>query len=378
MKASIRLGSIAGVEVGLHYSWFLVVVLVSWSLSVSFLPDRYPGWSEPTYWIAGVASALLLFVSVLVHEMAHSLVARARGFPVSGITLFVLGGVSNLKADARKASDEFVIATVGPLTSFVLAAVLWLVWLVVGDGKSPVDAILFYLAFINALLGAFNMLPAFPLDGGRVLRSAIWALTGSHTKATRISSLAGQIVGIGMMVLGVVQFLWGGSFISGIWLALLGWFLPERGWAHPDRGRRGGGRLRGQGEGRDGPRRPDHRPGGEHPRCGIRFASASWDEGAAGMRRRHGRRAAVADRREAAPARAVAAPNSAVGDECGAPGHSGARPGPGPRDGSASGQRDTPASRNRGWKAAGNDKQVSRHAVPLLRQGAGNLAQVRG
>jgi len=227
MKASIRLGSIAGVEVGLHYSWFLVIALLSWSLSASFLPDRYSGWGTSTYWITGIAAALLLFVSVLIHEMAHSLVARARGFPVSGITLFVLGGVSNLKADARKASDEFVIASVGPLTSFVLAGLLWLVWLVVGDGMSPIDAMLFYLAFINALLGAFNMLPAFPLDGGRVLRSAIWAFTGSHTKATRFASLAGQIVGIGMMVLGVVQFLWGGNLISGIWLALLGWFLQN-------------------------------------------------------------------------------------------------------------------------------------------------------
>ena len=227
MKASIKLGSIAGVEIGLHYSWFLIIALLSWSLSVGFLPDRYAGWATSTYWIAGIASALLLFVSVLIHEMAHSLVARARGFPVSGITLFVLGGVSNLKADARKASDEFVIATVGPLTSFLLAAVLWLVWLVVGDGRSPVDAILFYLAFINALLGAFNMLPAFPLDGGRVLRSAIWAFTGSHTRATRISSLAGQVVGIGMMVLGVVQFLWWDNLIGGMWLALLGWFLQN-------------------------------------------------------------------------------------------------------------------------------------------------------
>ena len=227
MKASIRLGSIAGVEVGLHYSWFLIIALLSWSLSVSFLPDRYAGWATSTYWITGIASALLLFVSVLIHEMAHSLVARARGFPVSGITLFVLGGVSNLKADARKASDEFVIATVGPLTSFVLAALLWLVWLVVGDGRSPIDAMFFYLAFINALLGAFNMLPAFPLDGGRVLRSAIWAVTGSHTRATRIASLAGQIVGIGMMVLGVVQFLWWDNLIGGIWLALLGWFLQN-------------------------------------------------------------------------------------------------------------------------------------------------------
>ena len=227
MRASIRLGRIAGIEVGLHYSWFLVFVLVSWSLGAGFLPDRYPGWAIVTYFATGAVSALLLFVSVLVHELAHSLVARARGFPVSGITLFILGGVSNLKADARRASDEFVIAIAGPLTSFALAGALGLAALVMGGGKSPFDAILFYLALINALLGAFNMLPAFPLDGGRVFRSVIWAVTGNHMRATRIASFGGQVVGIGMMVLGVVQFLWLGNFIGGVWFAFLGWFLQS-------------------------------------------------------------------------------------------------------------------------------------------------------
>ncbi len=227
MKASVRLGKIAGVEIGLHYSWFLVFVLVSWSLAVSFLPDRYPGWSAPTYWATGAVSALLLFVSVLTHEMSHSLVARARGFPVSGITLFILGGVSNLKADARKASDEFAIAIVGPLTSFALAGLLWLVSLALGDGNSPIHATLFYLVLMNALLGAFNMLPAFPLDGGRVLRSIIWAVTGSHLRATRIATFGGQVVGVGMMALGVVQVVWTGNFVGGVWLAFLGWFLQS-------------------------------------------------------------------------------------------------------------------------------------------------------
>ena len=210
MKASIRLGSIAGVEVGLHYSWFLIIALLSWSLSVEIPPGPVRRMGNVHVLDHGdCSSTLLLFVSVLVHEMAHSLVARARGFPVSGITLFVLGGVSNLKADARKASDEFVIATVGPLTSFALAALLWLVWLVVGDGRSPIDAMLFYLAFINALLGAFNMLPCLP--AGRGPRAPVGNLgrhRQPHAKATRFASLAGQIIGIGMMVLGVVQFLW--------------------------------------------------------------------------------------------------------------------------------------------------------------------------
>ena len=224
MKVQIRLGKIAGVEVDIHYSWFLVFVLVSWSLATGFLPDRYPGWTNIAYWVTGIIAVILLFASVLVHELAHSIVAKARGLPVSGITLFILGGVSNLKTDAQKASDEFVISIVGPGTSFLLAAFFWLLNLLLGEGDSQVNAIVFYMSIMNALLGAFNLIPAFPLDGGRVLRSAIWAFTGNHQKATRISTVGGQIVGIGMVVLGAIQAI-GGNFIGGIWLVFLGWFL---------------------------------------------------------------------------------------------------------------------------------------------------------
>lgn len=224
MKVQIRLGKIAGVEVDIHYSWFLVFVLVSWSLSTGFLPDRYPGWPGITYWVTGIIAVILLFVSVLIHELAHSIVAKARGLPVTGITLFILGGVSNLKTDAQKASDEFVISIVGPGTSFVLAACFWLLNLLLGEGDSQINAIVFYMSVMNALLGAFNLIPAFPLDGGRVLRSAIWAFTGSHLKATRISTVGGRVVGIGMVVLGAIQAI-GGNFIGGIWLVFLGWFL---------------------------------------------------------------------------------------------------------------------------------------------------------
>ena len=226
MRSSIRLGRIAGIEIGLHYSWFLVLALVSWSLASGWLPNAYPGWTTGAYWGTGVLAALLLFVSVLVHEMAHSLVARARGFDVGEITLFLLGGVSHLKADARRAVDELVIAAVGPLTSFVLAAFFWVLKLALGGGTSPINAIVYYLAFINALLGVFNLLPAFPLDGGRVLRSVIWAATGNHMRATRVATLGGQIVGFGLMVLGAYQFILGNQF-GGIWLAFIGWFLQS-------------------------------------------------------------------------------------------------------------------------------------------------------
>ena len=167
MKASIRLGKIAGVDIGIHYSWFAVLVLVSWSLAEGFLPNRYPGWSTGVYWATGFFAALLLFVSVLVHELAHSLVARARGVPVEGITLFLLGGVSNLRADARRAVDEFVISVVGPLTSFVLAGIFWAGAVALRHSETPAAAVVWYLALINLILALFNLLPAFPLDGGR-------------------------------------------------------------------------------------------------------------------------------------------------------------------------------------------------------------------
>ncbi len=224
MKASIRLGSIAGIEVGIHYSLFVVLALVSWSLASGFLPDEYPGWATVTYWSTGLVCALMLFVSVLAHELAHSLVAKARGFRVQGITLFILGGVSNLKADAGKAVDEFVIAVVGPLASLALSAVLWIAVISLQDNSTPIAAVVWYLALLNLLLAVFNMLPAYPLDGGRVLRSVVWAITGSLSKATTIASRGGQIVGIGLMGLGALE-VFQGFVLQGLWFALIGWFL---------------------------------------------------------------------------------------------------------------------------------------------------------
>ena len=241
MRPSLRLGKIAGVEIGVHYSWFAVLALVSWSLADGLLPEYFPGWAVGTYWVTGILAAFMLFGSVLVHELAHSLVAQARGFTVEGITLFFLGGASNVKADAKQARDEFFIAIVGPLTSLVLSGIFGIgllvfmtsdvrdaasVWyLAMFDlGNTPAAAVVWYLAFINLLLAAFNLLPAFPLDGGRVLRSIIWATTGSHSKATRVAAFGGQAFGIALMGLGAFQFLVG-NFLGGLWFALIGWFL---------------------------------------------------------------------------------------------------------------------------------------------------------
>ena len=224
MKSTIRLGKVFGVPIGLHYSWFLVLAFFSWSLGNSFLPSRYPGWADTTYWTTGFVTALLLFVSVLLHELAHSLVARARGFPVEGITLFLLGGVTQLGAEARRARDEFVIAVVGPLTSLLIFAVLLGVDQAIQARATPTAAVVFWLWRINLVLALFNLLPAFPMDGGRLLHSVVWGATGSMARATRVASRGGQFVGLLLIALGLFEGL-RGSWPAGTWFALIGLFI---------------------------------------------------------------------------------------------------------------------------------------------------------
>ena len=236
MKPSIRLGKILGIEVGVHYSLLLVLLYFSWSLANGFLPGLNPFWSTATYWAVGFTAALLLFASVLVHELAHSVVARASGFQVEGITLFLLGGVSSFKAEDKGPRHEFVISAVGPAASLALAALLFVAYRLVGSDGAPttplgrvtaplsvMEALLLYLWFINLALGIFNLLPAFPLDGGRILRAIIWATTGSVSLATRIAARGGQLVGILMIAWGAWQ-VWQGQF-GGLFLVFVGLFL---------------------------------------------------------------------------------------------------------------------------------------------------------
>ena len=204
MKSTIRLGKIAEVEVSLHLSWFAVLALLSWWASQKLLPwlartvwpDNFVDWSSATYWAMGVLAALLLLVSVVVHELAHSVVAQARGFQVRGITLFLFGGFSSLRAEIKTARDEFVISVVGPAASLVLAGLLagvfWVVLQVTQHRATPLATLLVYGALVNLLLVGLNLLPAFPLDGGRVVRSVIWAATGSFSKATVLATLGGS------------------------------------------------------------------------------------------------------------------------------------------------------------------------------------------
>lgn len=226
MRGSLRLGRLAGIEVRIHYTWFFIFVFLAWSLAEGFFPRSYPGWERSTYWVIGVAAALLLFVSVLLHELAHSLVARSRGMSVTNITLFIFGGVSNLQGEPQRPWVEFSMAIVGPLTSLALAGTFWGFLHLVADRQSLVAALLFYLALVNGMLAIFNLLPGFPLDGGRVLRSVLWHRTGSLVKATNTAATAGRFLGWGFIGFGLFQLL-RGNFLGGLWIAFLGWFLTS-------------------------------------------------------------------------------------------------------------------------------------------------------
>lgn len=226
MKSSIRLFRIAGIEIGIHYTWILIFVLLSWSLAQRFFPQLYPGWDTVTYWITGVVAALLLFGSVLVHELAHSLVAQARGMTVNSITLFIFGGVSNLEDEPEKPKVELVMSIVGPLSSLALAGIFWGLLQIVGNQQGPLAAIFTYLALVNAILAGFNLLPGFPLDGGRVLRAILWNRTGSLAKATNIAATVGRFIGWGLIAFGLFQ-VFAGNFIGGVWFAFIGWFLSS-------------------------------------------------------------------------------------------------------------------------------------------------------
>jgi len=228
MKASIKLFRIAGIDIGVHYSWLFIFVFFWWTLAEGYLPQQHAGWSPAAYWLTAAVTVLLLFVSVLVHELAHSLVARARGMPVSSITLFILGGVSNLEEEPGKPMVEFTMALAGPVTSLLLALIFWGITRVLGTVTEPnyVAAAIAFLAYMNLVLGIFNLLPGFPMDGGRVLRSIIWGSTRSLSKATTIASIIGQVFGWGFIAYGVYLILRVDLF-SGLWAAFVGWFLTS-------------------------------------------------------------------------------------------------------------------------------------------------------
>ncbi len=219
-----RLGRVFGIPITIHYSWLFIFALVVWSLVSDYLPMHHPGITGGANWAWAIVAALLFFASVLAHELAHSLVARALGIPVDGITLFALGGFSALKRDATRPRIELAVALVGPLTSLALAALLWLAWRALLPVSMPAAAVAFYLAYGNAALGIFNLIPGFPLDGGRVLRAVAWAMSGNLERATRLAVRTGRVAAGLLVALGAWQAI-SGEGIGGLWFILIGWFL---------------------------------------------------------------------------------------------------------------------------------------------------------
>lgn len=222
----ITLFNLFGFEVRVDASWLVIAALVTWSLALGLFPMLVPGLTAGTYWWMGAAGALGLFLSIVVHELFHSLVARHYDLPMKGITLFIFGGVAEMGGEPQSPKVEFLMAIAGPLTSVALGAVFYGLATIAknGDWAQEAIAILAYLAWINWLLAAFNMIPAFPLDGGRVLRAAMWHFQKSIVRATRTASLIGSGFGILLMILGVYR-LFMGDFISAIWYFLIGMFL---------------------------------------------------------------------------------------------------------------------------------------------------------
>lgn len=224
-KHTIPLGRAFGIPVDVDYSWFLIFALLTWMLAVGYFPVRFPGWSRSEYWMIGAISSVLLFVCVLLHEFGHSLVAQRYKISVGRITLFIFGGVSMITAEPPSAAAEFWIAIAGPIVSFALALISYEARLLFARG-TPLWALADYLALLNVILGLFNLVPGFPLDGGRVMRAIVWGTTRSFQRATSIAANTGRFFGFGMIFLGLWMLLNGDAF-NGIWLAVIGWFLES-------------------------------------------------------------------------------------------------------------------------------------------------------
>ncbi|HEU4390716.1 MAG TPA: site-2 protease family protein [Blastocatellia bacterium] len=230
MQAQIKLGRVFGVKIGLHYTWLIIAFLVTVSLASHFHSTNAE-WGGVVIWTSAVITGVLFFASIIAHELAHATVARSRGLPVRSITLFAFGGVAQIEREPADAKTEFRVGIAGPVTSVIIGA-MCLVLAYIGGWKpmsahySPVLAMLTWLGYINIMLALFNMIPGFPLDGGRVLKAAIWWVTADAHRATRIASRIGKFVACGFIALGVVQFA-SGAGIGGLWIALIGWFLLD-------------------------------------------------------------------------------------------------------------------------------------------------------
>jgi Zn-dependent protease len=222
---AFHIGKLFGISLRLHYSWFFIFVLVTVSLAFNFLSSDFPLWQRLT---GGIITSLLFFASVVTHELTHSLVARKYGIPVSNITLFIFGGAAQITREADRPGAELLMAAAGPLSSFALAGLFGVLWLAVRESDAGVAPVFIYwLALINLLLGAFNLIPGFPLDGGRVLRAILWKARGNYKQATRVASLTGRGVAYLFILTGIAVALLLGAWFNGLWLAFIGWFLEN-------------------------------------------------------------------------------------------------------------------------------------------------------
>jgi Zn-dependent protease len=224
-RHNIPLGRILGIPIGLDYSWFVILGLLTWMLAGSYYPAEFKDWPPMLYWFVGAATAIMLFVSVLLHELGHSVVALRYKVPVRSITLMLFGGVAQIETEPPSALAEFLIAIAGPLVSLGLALSFYLVEPLV-SGMEPLLGLVKYLAYINLALVLFNLIPGYPLDGGRVFRAIVWATTKNMRRATLIAANVGRFFAFLFIIVGVWQ-IFSGNFGGGIWIAFIGWFLDN-------------------------------------------------------------------------------------------------------------------------------------------------------
>ena len=230
MKAQIKLFRIWGIQIGLHYSWLLIALLVTLSLAGQFQATN-PQWGANVVWVVAILTALLFFAAIVLHELSHAAIAKARGLPVKSITLFALGGVAQIEKEASDPKTEFWMGIVGPITSALIGGICLALAVLIGwdptaRHQSPQLAMLVWLGIINIALAVFNMVPGFPLDGGRVLRAIVWWITGNAERATRIAATTGQAIAFVFIIVGLFRFFNGAGF-GGLWLTFIGWFLLD-------------------------------------------------------------------------------------------------------------------------------------------------------
>jgi Zn-dependent protease/CBS domain-containing protein len=227
MNGSFRLGKLLGIPIHLHYSWFFIFALVTLSLSGFYFPELYPDWSPQLAWGVGVATSLFFFASVVAHELTHSLVSMRFGVPVRSITLFIFGGVARISREPILPRGELLMALAGPLCSLFLGGLFWGLALLAAPVSQPVNALAAWLARINVLLAVFNLIPGFPLDGGRVFRSLVWGATKDLRRATRYATFLGQGIAYLFIFGGILLAFLTRDWVSGLWLAFIGWFLEN-------------------------------------------------------------------------------------------------------------------------------------------------------